>query len=391
MATKLSLKQIADIDNLPFYLKRLGELTIEDNNIVLNHPLSGDTSHKSVGAGFTIYDGDGLGNDITFSVVPLNTLSGTTEYPTSGGTENRSWGTELSDIILKNTDINNANGLRVIKETDIVNGGVIGSGSPYSGSTRELTYLNKVLWNSGEVPSVGDLLPGQLAINVTDGKLFFLKLTDGVYEVITMDNSVTASGTTSSSASSTQPSGPTIQNLTWTSSTGTSNGNKYPAYGLYDYSHTMYIIRADELSGSKLLNGLEIELDGYTAGYTYNNQIIKLAHITDNEFGTSVQVNLSGIGGLTDLTTVKNNFTFTISSSGYQTIDFDTNFEYNGSDNLLIIWENRDGSYSSGYGWAECYFDNTYYDSWYKYQDSSYPSGYGTRDQSYRPNFKLKY
>jgi len=387
MATKLSLKQIADIDNLPFYLKRLGELTIEDNNIVLNYPLSGDSSTKSIGAGFTINDGDGLGNDVTFNIVPVNQTQ-------TGGTENRGWATELSDIVLKNTDINNPNGIKVIKETDIVNGGVIGSGSPYSGSTRELTYLNKVLWNSGDIPSVSDLLPGQLAINVLDGKVYTLKLTDGVYEVISLFNSSqSTSGTTSGTTSSTPPpSGPSIQNLTWSSPTGTSNGNKYPAYGLYDYSHTMYIIRADELNNtSKILHGLEIELAGYTGGYTYNNQTIKLAHITDNEFGSSVQVNLSGINGLSNLTTVKSSYNLTINSSGYQVIDFDSNFEYNGTDNLLIIWENRDGSYSSGYGWSECYFDNTYYDSWYKYQDNSYPTGYGTRDQSYRPNFKLKY
>jgi hypothetical protein len=31
MATKLSLRQIEDIDNLPFYFKKAGEMDIEDN------------------------------------------------------------------------------------------------------------------------------------------------------------------------------------------------------------------------------------------------------------------------------------------------------------------------------------------------------------------------
>jgi hypothetical protein len=396
---KLFLSQIKDIDKMPYYLNRLGELNIEDNNIVLNYQLSGDTSGKGIGGGLTIQDGDALGNDVTFRIGSLNTLSdtdlNTTEYTNGSGYTNLGFVTELNDIVLRNTSTTSMDGVRVIKEKDVVNGGAIGSETAYSGSNRYMKFLVKSSEQTGVVPSVSDLSPGELMLNIADGKLFTLKGSSGNYEVIELGSSVntdTSSDTTSTGTTSGTTPSPTIQNLVWTSPVGTSNEERYPAYGYYDYSHSMFIIRASEIgSGSKLLHGLEIEVGGYTNGYTFDNQTIKLAHISDLEFGDNVKVDLTNINGVANVTTVKDNFDWTISSSGYQTIDFDTNFEFNGTDNLLIIWENRDGSWGSGFGWAECYFDNTYYDSWYTYQDNSYPSGYGTKDQSYRPNFKLKY
>jgi len=254
-------------------------------------------------------------------------------------------------------------------------------------TTRQNRILIKKTEEPGKIPTITDLLPGELAINIADGKLFALRGTSGSYEIVEFTGISLNDNPPISS-----PSGSTIQGLTWTSPVGTSNIEKYPAYGLYDYSHTMFIIRASEIgTGSKLLNGLEIEVAGYNENYTLYNQTIKLAHTSDLEFGSNVNVNLNGINNLANLTEVKTNFDWTINSNGYQSINFDTNFEYNGTDSLLIIWENRDGMWGSGFGWAECHFDNTYYDSWYKYQDNTYPNGPGTRDQSYRPNFKLKY
>jgi hypothetical protein len=250
---------------------------------------------------------------------------------------------------------------------------------------RYNTILLKSSEVAGQIPQVSDLMPGELAINVADGKLYALKLTDGQYEVIELAGPVTGGG----SGSGTSPS---IQNLVWSLVSGDSNIERYPAYGYYDYSHSMFIIRPDELeSDPMIIHGLEVEVAGYTAGYTFSNQTIKMAHTTDLEFGDNVKVDLTNINGVTDLTTVKGSFDWTINGSGYQTFDFDTNFEWNGQDSILVIHENHDGSWGSGFGWAECHFDNTYYSSWFAYQDSSYPSGYGTKDQSYRPNFKLKY
>jgi hypothetical protein len=175
---------------------------------------------------------------------------------------------------------------------------------------------------------------------------------------------------------------------------GTSNVYRYPFYGYYDYGHTMFIYTQSEIGASKRLDQIEFDIAGYTGGYTFNNVTIKLAHTTDDEFGTNIKVDLTNLA-YSDLTTVVNSQNITISSSGWLNISFSTTFDYNGTDNLLIIIENRDGSWASGYGYSENEFDNCScsndYMSWYKFADNSYPTGYGTRDQSYRPNIKVGY
>ena len=102
----LFLSQIKDIDKMPYYLNRLGELNIEDNNVVLNYQASGNTTNKGIGAGLTIQDGDALGNDVTFRIGSLNTLSDSdldlTEYTNGSGYTNLGFVTELNDIVLQN-------------------------------------------------------------------------------------------------------------------------------------------------------------------------------------------------------------------------------------------------------------------------------------------------
>jgi len=396
---KINITQIRGLDKLPYYLNKLGELYIEDNNVVLNYNATGDTSDKGIGAGITIQDGDGLGNDVTFRIGSLNTLSDSdldlTEYTNGSGYTNLGFFTELNDIVLGNSSTGTTDGTRVIKEKDIIHGGTISGETAFSGSNRYLKFLVKSSEQSGTKPSVSDLLPGELMLNIADGKLFTLKGSSGSYEVIEIGGvSESSSGTTSTGTTSgTTPTTPIIQNLTWTSPQGTSQQYEYPSYGYYDYGQTMFIIRASELgSDPKLIHGIEIQMGGYTTPYTYYNQTIKLAHTSDLEFGDNVKTDLTNINNVANLTIVKDSFDWTISSSGYQTIDFDTNFEYNGDDSLIIIWENRDADWNSGFGYAVCHFDNTYVESWYKHQDNSYPSSsYGTKDLSYRPNFKIKY
>ena len=185
-----------------------------------------------------------------------------------------------------------------------------------------------------------------------------------------------------------------VRNLNWVTTEGTSNVSDYPAYGLYNYSHTMFILKQSELGSQKNITGLQIHMAGYSAGYSYNNQTIKLAHITDSQFGTNVQItntngDVSGIAGLKDLQTVKT-FNWSV-TSGYNNINFNSNFCYNGIDNLLIIWMNKDGSWQSGYGWAECHSTSAQFLSWYKQNDASYPTGFGTRNSATRPNMKINY
>ena len=228
----LFLSQIKDIDKMPYYLNRLGELNIEDNNVVLNYQASGNTANKGIGAGLTIQDGDALGNDVTFRIGSLNTLSDSdlniTEYTNGSGYTNLGFVTELNDIVLQNTSTSSMDGVRVIKEKDIIHGGTISGETAFSGSNRYLKFLVKSSEQSGLTPSVNDLLPGELMLNIADGKLFTLKGSNGNYEVIELGGALTTiTGTTSTGTTSgTTSIAPTIQNLTWTSPTGSSDGNK---------------------------------------------------------------------------------------------------------------------------------------------------------------------
>lgn len=182
------LQQIKDIDKMPYYLNRLGELSIEDNNIVLNFnsgtttssgTTGDDTSHKALGAGFTIQDGDGNGNDVHFQIGKLNTVDsiGANDYNGDIGYNNLGFVTELNDIVIRNSDLNDLDGSRVLAEGDILDGG-----SNYSEIKRNVRILNK---SSNSNPSVEDLLPGEIFVNVSEGKMFTLKSSqDGNYEVV---------------------------------------------------------------------------------------------------------------------------------------------------------------------------------------------------------------
>ena len=120
---QLSLSQIRDIDKMPFYLKTLGELSLEDNNIVFNYREGADTSQKYNGAGITINMGDGVDKNVTFQTTILNTLttnSNTNEYTGTTGYTNLGFSTELNDIVIRNE---NNNGVKVLAEFDILDGG----------------------------------------------------------------------------------------------------------------------------------------------------------------------------------------------------------------------------------------------------------------------------
>jgi hypothetical protein len=124
MGTQLSLNQIADLDNLPFYFKKAGEMDIEDNNVFFNYKENFNMSGTSIGAGFTIQDGDGITSNVNFNIVNTRSLENISpnEYNGDDGFQNRGWITQLNDLVLgSNSGL--TTGYRVIKEKDSLDGG----------------------------------------------------------------------------------------------------------------------------------------------------------------------------------------------------------------------------------------------------------------------------
>ena len=146
-------------------------------------------------------------------------------------------------------------------------------------------------------------------------------------------------------------------NLTGSTSTsGVDNGNdsRIPYYGLYDWEWSAWILTAAELGGAKQISAIGILNTQYTLPYTYFNQTIKAAHITQSQFPNSTQpLNLSGLT-ISDLKTVRGSHNAVISNAVYTKHTFDSNFCYNGTSNMIFIWEHRGGTAtdSVGYGFA---------------------------------------
>ena len=189
-----------------------------------------------------------------------------------------------------------------------------------------------------------------------------------------------------------QPSGGcvAVQSVTEQIGNGTSNQTNAPFYGLYDYSVWAGIWEDSEFSGGasteRNIEGIQWELGGYSTPYDFDNLSIYMAHVTEDTFPIGPAVDGSDLT-LTDETLVWSG-DYTISSNGYQQLTLDTAFCYNGTDNLYIRFENRDGTWGSGFGRGEyeVFIDK----AMYKYQDSSYPTGFGN-EYNARINFKFDY
>ena len=177
---------------------------------------------------------------------------------------------------------------------------------------------------------------------------------------------------------------------------GTRNISKAPFNGIYDYSQMGFIALASEIeevantrSGVEgVILSLAFEYGGWARDYSVGLQTLTLSHVAEKTFeGPSHSTDYRGLS-LRDTTTVKANFDFEIKNNGWIETRFQEPFVWNGTDNILISWENRDGTYANGYGWLE--------------GESGYPGrlAQGSSDDvyptivtpsSYRPNIRFEF
>ena len=177
---------------------------------------------------------------------------------------------------------------------------------------------------------------------------------------------------------------------------GTSILEKLPLYGLYDYSQGGMIYLAGELiaAGAKAggaITKIGFEFRNWTRGYRRENQTIKISHVAESEHPRAGYPDYRDFT-LTNTTIVKTFDFVAENEDGWQTFDLTTApFIWNGSSNILISWENRDGTWKGGYGWlrGEAYLGDeraNRSNSWY--EDNAYPTAPAANVKG-RPNLRI--
>ena len=78
---------------------------------------------------------------------------------------------------------------------------------------------------------------------------------------------------------------------------------------------------------------------------------------------------------------------YSFQNNKWVTYNFDTNFDYNGTKNLILIWEDRSGVISAS---ASSYCTSTKNAAAYAFNNISFPSGNGVRSNN-RLNIKLRF
>lgn len=104
------------------------QIYIENNQININYSQISATTGTSISSGLKVQDGNGLiSGDTYFTIGQMDTFIGgnVSEYSGSTGYTNRGWITQLNDIVIRNTNLNNSapDGNRLIAENDVLDGG----------------------------------------------------------------------------------------------------------------------------------------------------------------------------------------------------------------------------------------------------------------------------
>ena len=174
----------------------------------------------------------------------------------------------------------------------------------------------------------------------------------------------------------------TILGIQTTVGTGTSYSYQLPTNGWYNYSWTASIYKASELGFVGNIDTIMYSVyNSTTTPFVMNNQMVYMALTTDTVFATADKP---------DPATMTQVFSNTISwVPGLFKIPLQTQFNYDGTSNIIVYWENHDGSYTSGY-------PNFYYSvadvnaNKYQYQDASFPTQAGYLTTT-RPNARFSH
>lgn len=143
-----------------------------------------------------------------------------------------------------------------------------------------------------------------------------------------------------------------IQGLNTDYGTGTINFSYAPFYGLYDFGETANILLQSQVGVGKQITGLGCFFSGFTTPYTFTNVEIWVGHTTNNEFPVGVTVGYPTMT-ITNLTQCYSGPFSITTNNAWKTENFNlSNFCYNGTNNLIVIFKNFDGDWDPGYGFS---------------------------------------
>ena len=170
----------------------------------------------------------------------------------------------------------------------------------------------------------------------------------------------------------------------------------FPMYMFYNFGYFAYIYTNIEIGIGRnvWITGIRFNMVGDAVDTrSVQNQTLKLSQVDSNIFPPGTQNNMSQLSAI--FTDVKSNFVWTVPEdfNNWIEIEFDTPYNYNPTNNLLVLWENRNGVYVPGTSSipnSKC-TSNGLNNSYYSIQDESMPSPttIGTINSAGRPNIQL--
>ena len=162
--------------------------------------------------------------------------------------------------------------------------------------------------------------------------------------------------------------------------TETSTNSYFPSYSLYRNAYSQQIFLASEMNGPTTISSVSIEM---TAMSQQRNFKIYMMHTTQNTASDWIPAQNAQLCYQGPQTLVV----------GWNTFDFSNSFQYNGTDNLVLIFIDENGSFTSGNTYrVHTVPTNTsqiWYSDSYTYSTSSTPSGTHYSTSTYRNNVKF--
>ena len=159
-----------------------------------------------------------------------------------------------------------------------------------------------------------------------------------------------------------------------------------PVYHYYKFGWSEMIYLQSEINTTGNITKIRFQCDAFSpATYVAENQKIYMGHTTLSTLPSVV------VKENAQTNYVSSNYTLVYDGTitwkpGWVEIVLSTPFPWNNTDNLLIKYENREGTFSASY--PMFYYTAKTATVGYNYQDASYPTTDGTRD-GFRPNLKL--